>query len=457
MSQTEGRHSSRQTPPSLMPCGSPTLPVRVNKKKDQHDPQMSRNLIDRMRASDLLLSVLLMLQISDSQNLLLATSLMSQHRLQLPPASTTHFMATTTSPVFPLPRVEMRLRALRGGEGGLVRCLFQVRAEQTKPGDRVVLAGSGESLRNWNKENAILLSTTIEDFPVWSVEVLLPVADKVRDCCMNHTDNDAAMQLTVWHQQVEFKFAIRRADGKLCWEPGTNHVCIIPDQDRPVLSATFADPPVIQGILCADRQQQSEQSRRFAATELSKEAQGCERVLVSADHARPRVHLWPKTFKHPSRGRPNTFQASLTGFCWPRTCISGSFHSISSSVGRFIRRHLRVSIAELSTLLLRVSLAVVVNILLLAYVPTLPVFQPAAISGEVRLEDVDTVETLGAMSQSDFGSTETQTNVIEELTTSSPQHSMAESIATNALGLAYWIVSSNLVTFMRFSALLTGA
>ena len=100
---------------------------------------------------------------------------------------------------------------------------------------------------------------------------------------------------------------------------------------------------------------------------------------------------------------------------------------------------------------------VVINILLLAYVPTLPVFKPAAISGEVRLEDVDTVETLGAMSQSDFGSTETQTNVMEELTTSSPQHAMAESIATNALGLAYWIVSSNLVTFMRFSALLTGA
>ena len=143
---------------------------------------MSRNPVDRMLASPLLFSVLLMLQICDSENLLLGKSLMSQHRLQLPPATTTHFsMATTTSPVFRLPRVEMRLRALRGGEGGLVRCLFQVRAEQTEPGDIVVLAGSGESLRNWNKENAILLSTTIKDFPVWSVEVLLPVADKVRD------------------------------------------------------------------------------------------------------------------------------------------------------------------------------------------------------------------------------------------------------------------------------------
>ena len=208
-------------------------------------------------------------------------------------------------------------------------------------------------------------------------------------------------------------------------------MCIIPDQDRPVLSATFADPPVTQGILC------------------------CERVLVSADHVRPRVHLWPKTFKHRSRGRPYTFQASLTGFCWPQTCISESFHSISSSVGRFIRRHFSVSISELSTLLLRVILVVGMNILLLAYVPTLPVFQPAAISEEVGLEDVDTVETPGAMSN--FGSTATERNVMEEQLTSSPQHAMAESIATNALGLAYWIVSSNLVTFMRFSALLTGA
>ena len=135
-----------------------------------------------MLASPLLFSVLLMLQICDSENLLLGKSLMSQHRLQLPPATTTHFsMATTTSRVLPLTRVQRQLRALRGGEGGLVKCLFQVRAEQTEPGDIVVLAGSGESLRNWNKENAILLSTTIKDFPVWSVEVLLPVADKVRD------------------------------------------------------------------------------------------------------------------------------------------------------------------------------------------------------------------------------------------------------------------------------------
>jgi hypothetical protein len=93
-----------------------------------------------------------------------------------------------------------------------------VRAGFTKPGDVVVLLGSGTALKNWNKTQARVLETSGNDFPFWSTEVSIPVGDT-----------------------ISYKFAVRCARGLLSWESGENRNAVIPDAYDHLLSCEFGD------------------------------------------------------------------------------------------------------------------------------------------------------------------------------------------------------------------------
>ena len=66
------------------------------------------------------------------------------------------------------------------------------------PGDKVVLLGGNPALQAWNKQAAIELATTEDDFPWWTAEVQLPPGEP-----------------------LEYKFAIRR-----CTARGPVFVCV---------------------------------------------------------------------------------------------------------------------------------------------------------------------------------------------------------------------------------------
>merc|ERR1719329_1262715 len=85
---------------------------------------------------------------------------------------------------------------MSGGAGDLVTCRIEVQVENTQPGDKVVLLGGNPALQAWNKQAAIELATTEDDFPWWTAEVQLPPGEP-----------------------LEYKFAIRSGSGAWTWEP----------------------------------------------------------------------------------------------------------------------------------------------------------------------------------------------------------------------------------------------
>ena len=120
------------------------------------------------------------------------------------------------------------LEHMRGG-GDNVRCGFEVRVENTKPGDTVLLLGSG-ALHNWDKSQATALTTTKDAFPWWWTEVPIPCGDS-----------------------LEFKFAIRSAEGVLTWEPGVNRRAVVPDQATHLFTCNYGDhsTPAPRGMSAA--------------------------------------------------------------------------------------------------------------------------------------------------------------------------------------------------------------
>ena len=51
---------------------------------------------------------------------------------------------------------------------------FNVKCGQTKIGDRVAILGNIDELGGWKVEQAILLETSAEIFPRWSIKLQLP-------------------------------------------------------------------------------------------------------------------------------------------------------------------------------------------------------------------------------------------------------------------------------------------
>jgi hypothetical protein len=83
---------------------------------------------------------------------------------------------------------------LCGGEGGVVRCRIEVRAEDVKPGDTLVVLGGPDVLGAWDKNRALVMQSEPGGAPWWSVSVELPFGE------------------------IEYKFATR-SEGNWAWEP----------------------------------------------------------------------------------------------------------------------------------------------------------------------------------------------------------------------------------------------
>lgn len=75
----------------------------------------------------------------------------------------------------------------------------------TAPGDTVVVIGGGDYLAGWNKDNAVRMTTSKNEFPWWSTEIAMPAGER-----------------------CEFKFAIKRANGGFDWEAGDNRIYEVP-------------------------------------------------------------------------------------------------------------------------------------------------------------------------------------------------------------------------------------
>lgn len=161
------------------------------------------------------------------------------------------------------------LQRMRGG-GDNVRCKFEVRVENTKPGDTVLLLGSG-ALHNWDKARATELTTTKDAFPWWWTEVPIPCGDS-----------------------IEFKFAIRSAEGVLTWETGVNRKAVIPDEAAHLFTFSYGDrstpaprgtatvdqvkPNVLQGAVMAAHEFMSPRRSRQATRSASPPPQNEEPV-----------------------------------------------------------------------------------------------------------------------------------------------------------------------------------
>jgi len=103
-------------------------------------------------------------------------------------------LARRQAPAHRVPRPPaLALQRMSGGAGDLVTCRIEVQVENTRPGDTVVLLGGNPALQAWNKQAAIELATTEDDFPWWSAEVQLPPGEL-----------------------LEYKFAIRRCTAHMC-------------------------------------------------------------------------------------------------------------------------------------------------------------------------------------------------------------------------------------------------
>jgi hypothetical protein len=83
---------------------------------------------------------------------------------------------------------------LCGGEGGVVRCRIEVRAEDVKPGDTLVVLGGPDALGAWDKNRALVMQSEPGGAPWWSVSVELE------------------------RGEIEYKFATRSAEN-WAWEP----------------------------------------------------------------------------------------------------------------------------------------------------------------------------------------------------------------------------------------------
>jgi hypothetical protein len=128
------------------------------------------------------------------------------------------------------------------GGAGEVTCKFEVKVENTKPGDSVVLLGGTSALGDWNEGRALVLNTDQASFPWWRADVELPAGDT-----------------------VEYKFAIRSSGvhGALLWEPlppGMNRRSTIPDATSlTVFSFVYGDtsPPEHSGSNVAETEKQN--------------------------------------------------------------------------------------------------------------------------------------------------------------------------------------------------------
>lgn len=102
----------------------------------------------------------------------------------------------------------------------MVQVTFRVRCQNTQPGEKVYVVGSGTKLGAWSPDSALMLSTGPQEFPTWSAAVTVPEAT------------------------LEYKFIVKRDDKKapVRWEgvEGNRQLCVEGDSPLEVF-ATWGD------------------------------------------------------------------------------------------------------------------------------------------------------------------------------------------------------------------------
>lgn len=102
----------------------------------------------------------------------------------------------------------------------MVQVTFRVRCQNTQPGEKVYVVGSGTKLGAWSPDSALMLSTGPQEFPTWSAAVTVPEGT------------------------LEYKFIVKRDDKKapVRWEgvEGNRQLCVEGDSPLEVF-ATWGD------------------------------------------------------------------------------------------------------------------------------------------------------------------------------------------------------------------------
>ena len=103
-------------------------------------------------------------------------------------------------------------------QGSSSSCIFKlaVKNSRTQPGDKVLVVGNHPALGSWQIPNALLLKTSSQEFPMWSVDVKL---------------EPGAM--------LEFKFVMQGSDGGVTWEGGDNRNVLVPASASAGIKAEF--------------------------------------------------------------------------------------------------------------------------------------------------------------------------------------------------------------------------
>jgi hypothetical protein len=103
-------------------------------------------------------------------------------------------------------------------QGSSSRCIFKlaVKNSKTQLGDKVLVVGNLPALGSWQLPNALLLKTSSQEFPMWSVDVKL---------------EPGAM--------LKFKFVMQGSDGRVTWEGGDNRNVLVPASASAGVMAEF--------------------------------------------------------------------------------------------------------------------------------------------------------------------------------------------------------------------------
>jgi len=148
----------------------------------------------------------------------------------------------------------------------VLRCRFKVRVANTRPGDSVVMlpASEFEAESFASSGPRFQLTTTEDDFPWWSTEVLVPA-----DC------------------KIDYRFAICDAGGRLRVKPGANRVRFDFSEARP------RGAPVRTPVRAPGRAQSWRQDAPRAPSLTRKLDDRCYVRITPAAHVRgiPRGHV----------------------------------------------------------------------------------------------------------------------------------------------------------------------
>ena len=90
--------------------------------------------------------------------------------------------------------------------GVQVPVTFNVTGTSTSPGDEIYLAGNDDELGNWSTDTSVAIGPLLDpNYPTWFSMASVPAG-----------------------ATIQYKFFIKKADGSIVWEGGSNHTYTAP-------------------------------------------------------------------------------------------------------------------------------------------------------------------------------------------------------------------------------------